>query len=428
MVIAPVSKQNIAALRELLATMNSQPGVCNPSNPLVPFDAFENLHFARFVILDDATCGDVSVYGIERPDPPVYLAFLGDFDGPYDAFVRELAASAGAGLRRIFSFCDGFDADCSLTAWLRNNECRPSTYYCNWTGRTVRQVREEDKLRRALSTYIDQEPEIAAASAREVHSRLRNFVIEERNAGRLALSPSESTPLVWSLRHAFDVLAFIGIIIIGTLSLVVTWPVLLAIWLKLRSLERNDPEIASRPEPSWTASLARLEDHDVTNQFSAMGSLKPGRFRRYLLTAVLWLVDLTTRVYYTKGTLARVHTIHFARWVYLDNKTRLFFASNYDGSLESYMDDFINKVAIGLNAVFSNGIGYPRTENLLLKGARDEQLFKYFIRRHQLPTEVWYNGHAGLTNSDMERNRRIGQGIARHDLAGADLSEWVALL
>jgi len=40
------------------------------------------------------------------------------------------------------------------------------------------------------------------------------------------------------------------------------------------------------------------------------------------------------------------------------------YASNYDGSLDSYMDDFINKVAYGLNLVFSNGIGYPRTSFL----------------------------------------------------------------
>ena len=40
----------------------------------------------------------------------------------------------------------------------------------------------------------------------------------------------------------------------------------------------------------------------------------------------------------------------------------MIFCSNYDGSVESYMDDFINKTGFGLNASFSNGIGYPRTE------------------------------------------------------------------
>jgi len=56
--------------------------------------------------------------------------------------------------------------------------------------------------------------------------------------------------------------------------------------------------------------------------------------------------------------------------LFLADKTKVFFASNYDGSDESYMDDFINKVAYGLNLVFSNGIGYPRTNFLLSGGAK----------------------------------------------------------
>jgi hypothetical protein len=38
---------------------------------------------------------------------------------------------------------------------------------------------------------------------------------------------------------------------------------------------RSDPEIAPRPDPEHAKRLADLEDHDVTNQFSAMGTLKP---------------------------------------------------------------------------------------------------------------------------------------------------------
>src|SRR5262249_14292520 len=142
--------------------------------------------------------------------------------------------------------------------------------------------------------------------------------------------------------------------------------VLLMAILPLRRREKNDPELAPRPDPAHVTSLAVLEDHGVTNQFSAMGSLKPGLFRRWLLRAILFRVEYTTRHFYIAGRLARVHTIHFARWTYIDNGDRLFFASNYDGSLESYMDDFINKVAFGLNAVFSNGIGYPTTNWLIL--------------------------------------------------------------
>jgi hypothetical protein len=123
-----------------------------------------------------------------------------------------------------------------------------------------------------------------------------------------------------------------------------------------------------------------------------------------------------------------VKTIHFARWVFLDGKRRIIFASNYDGSLESYMDDFINKVAFGLNVVFTNGVGYPRTRWLLLDGAKDEQKFKYFIRRHELPTEVWYNATPGLTAVEKERNGRIRSGLERPVMTDAEAREWLRLL
>ena len=143
------------------------------------------------------------------------------------------------------------------------------------------------------------------------------------------------------------------------------------------------------------------------------GDLKPGLFRRWLTVFLLWLLDYSARHIYNRGYLTRVQTIHFARWVFVDDRRRLFFASNYDGSVESYMDDFINKVAWGINLVFSNGIGYPRTDWLITRGARDEQKYKRVLRRHQLPTDVWYKAYPGLTVVDLERNSRIREGIER---------------
>ena len=66
----------------------------------------------------------------------------------------------------------------------------------------------------------------------------------------------------------------------------------------------------------------------------------------------------------------------------------MIFTSCYDGSLESYMNDFIDKLSWGLNVIFSNGVGYPRTRWLILGGAKDEQTFKDYLRCHQLETPV----------------------------------------
>jgi hypothetical protein len=105
----------------------------------------------------------------------------------------------------------------------------------------------------------------------------------------------------------------------------------------------------------------------------------------------------------------------------------MIFASNYDGSLDSYMDDFINKVGWGLNLAFSNGIGYPATNWLVLDGSKDEQKFKYFLRRHQMPTQVWYDAHTGLSAFDLKRNMLIRRGIDCSFMSYADLQEWIAL-
>jgi hypothetical protein len=193
-------------------------------------------------------------------------------------------------------------------------------------------------------------------------------------------------------------------------------------------LEKTDLEFAPRPNPEHAGQLAILEDHEITNQFSAMGSLKPGLARRWVLSYILWVINWTARHIYTKGRLARVRTIHFARWVFLDGKKRILFCSNYDGSLDSYMDDFINKVFFGLNVVFSNGMGYPTTRWLLADGAWDEQKFKYFLRRHELPTEVWYDAAPGMTAIEMERNSRIRDGLDAATLSEEAARQWVQLL
>jgi hypothetical protein len=444
MIVAPIQQNRVGAMRSLLASMNSGPGIADPNNALIPFAAFENLHFARLVVLDDLTIGDAAeFYGIERPDPPIYLAFLGDFDGSYDAFINRLLKVAAPGLRQIFSLCEGFSTDEDLRAWLVSHEAKSSASYCNWVGRTVRQTLEEERLRLALRAYLDSAPEVADSPASVLHQSLHRFVQEEKKAGRLTLTPPEPTPLGWKVRHILDwaklVLALV--IILGAIAGVIVGAIWVSVWIipialiplailawMLRSRENSDPEFAPLADRQLRMSLDNLEDYDVTNQFSAMGSLKPGWFRRLIVSLALFVIDVTAKTIYTQGRLTRIHTIHFARWVFLDNHARMYFASSYDGSLESYNEDFINKVSIGLNLIFGNGIGYPRTAWLISKGAKDEQPFKYYLRRHELPTDVWFNAHAGLTASDMQRNSIIRLAVEKPSLSETEAREYVTLL
>ena len=428
MVVAPLDVKRTAELRSLLATMNGAPGTANADNEVIPFGRLEALHFARLVVLEDQTLDDITTaYGLPRQTFPTYLAFLADFDGDdVDRFRRELVAIAGKGLNQIFSFCVDFTPGSDLVRWMKQHEHRPSTMYVNWVGRSMSQIREENALCNALQAHLFQNSStFQKSSPEEVRRAAKEFVRQEVNSQRLRLTPLKKAPLTWRVRNLFHLIAVPLVLLFFSPLIVLYLPIF---FIQLRRREKRDLEIAPPPAADYVSRLSRLEDHDVTNQFTAMGSLKPGLFRRWTLVTLLWLVEYTTRHIYTRGHLARVPSIHFARWVFIDNKKRLVFCSNYDGSLESYMDDFINKVAFGLNVVFSNGIGYPRTNWLFFQGAKDEQKFKYFIRRHELPTEVWYNGHSGLTNFDLLRNARIRSGLEQPSMTNAEAGQWLELI
>jgi hypothetical protein len=425
MVVAPIAAGREASLGQVLSSMNSAPGVADPLNAVLPFGQFERLHFARLVVLDDPTLADLEAYGLPPPKLPVYLAFFGDCDGPSRELLIAVAQRAGAGLRKIFAHCEGFDAQDDLLAWMLAHEPPTAANYVNWVGRTVQKIKQESALQRALAAKVPRKPLTSGAQAQQCRRDLIAFVQAEVQAGRLVLTPPEPTPLGWQIAKLVNLIAVPLLLLIALPFLIVLSPLLI---FQLRRRETTDPEICPRPALAALQALRLLEDHDVTNQYTAFGVLKPGRFRRWLLAALLMLVSYTCRHIFTRGFLARVQTIHFARWVFLDGKTRVVFASNYDGSHEAYMDDFINKLGWGLNLLFSNGLGWPHTDWLILRGARIEQRFKPYQRRHQLPTQVWYKAYPGLALVDLKRNQQIRQGLQTAKMSDAQALAWLKLL
>lgn len=424
-VVAAIAPGREAGLRKLLETMNAMPGMADPANAVLPFGAFPRLHFARFAVLGDETMADLEVFGLPRPKLPTYLVFMGDCDGPAELQLAELAQRAGEGLRRIFSHCRGLDPRDDLFEWLLEHDRPVAAPYVNRIGRTVQQIREESALQRALAARVPRGVHDAAVDVQALRRDLLNFVRTEQAAGRLLLTPPAPTPLGWRVRNTLHAIGLPLAALVLSPLLLVGLPFFLVL---LRRHETRDPEYCPRPSAAAVREMQELEDHDLSNSFTALGAVKPGRFRRVLVQVLLLLIAYACRHVFGRGHLGRVRTIHFAHWVFLDNKTRVLFASNYDGSHEAYMDDFINKVAWGLNLVFSNGFGWPRTAWLIKQGARHELPFKYYQRGHQLPTPVWYKAYPGLTLSDLERNRRIREGFERVGMSDAEALAWLRLL
>lgn len=426
MVLAPIDPARETQLRRLLDSMNEGPGRVDPNNDLISFRNFDTIHFARLLILDDQTTQDVGVYGLEPRTYPLYFAFLGNVDGDEQDFLSELATRAPDGLRALFSCCEGFGPESDLLDWMRRHRNPSIASYVNTRGRTVSQIREDAALRDALEAHIaGNSASMQGRAPREIHATLRRFVEAEVEAGRLRLSEATRTPVSWQVRNTSHLIGMPLVLLLMSPFLLVALPIYVVL---LRRQEKTDPEVIPTVDQDYTDRLSLAEDHDVTNQFSAFGSLKPGRLRLWTVRIALTVIDYAARHVVWPGRLGRIRTIHFARWTFVRGRERILFCSNYDGGVDSYMDDFINKAGFGLNALFSSGIGYPTTNWLIRDGCADERKYKEFLRRHTIPTQVWYKAYPGLTAIDLDRNSRLRQGLASADISNEAASDWVALL
>jgi hypothetical protein len=396
-VMADILPGHEAALQQLL----QDAGADAANNALIPFGTLPNVHFARFFMI--AATHDLD----GRPLSP-RLVFLADVDGSESPFLDALAERLGSGLDTLFVHCVGYGGRDQVRRFLAAHSIPTAAKYVNTIGRSVQQVRQEVALRTALQGFLDrQATTLRGTDARRVRTAIQEYVEREPSlAWARQPVPRPAPKYVFGEKLHLALTAIAGTVLFPAIL------VGLPFWLYfLRRHETTDVARDVTPSDDLVATLAAQEDHGVQNPFTSAGFLKPGPFRRFTASVVLWGTDVLTRHVFNHASLIGVKTIHFGRWVFIDQKRRVIFASNYDGSLENYMDDFIDKIAWGLNATFSNGVDYPRTNWLLLDGARDEQVFKRFNLTHQLVAPFWYAGYQGLTALNIENNARIRAGL-----------------
>ena len=96
----------------------------------------------------------------------------------------------------------------------------------------------------------------------------------------------------------------------------------------------------------------------------------------------------------------KVRTVHDMRFVFLDNDTRLLFATTFDGDWDTYIDDFATKIPDYLDIIDSAWEGWP--------GIRSPQA-KDFLAKHQVTAEGWYVAYPDLTVAETQRLKQIGK-------------------
>ena len=354
---------------------------------------------------------------------PAQLSLMTDIDAPIDAHLQDLANTGGSGLDELFSRCEGYPAHRnpgSRLAFLRENSRKASAVYVNRQGRSVEQILKEEQLRRAIGTFLDT-AKMAGQSAESTRNAIRRFV-EQTPDLRWALKPAEPPDVSWRIRERFHQISHALLVIVLLPFALLALPLFL---LLLRRHEKRDVPDTSHASAEGAARLRADEDFWAHNQVIAAGLFKPGLFRKFVATVILRTTDYACRHIYNRGFLSGLNTIHFARWVPLDGGKRMFFSSNYDGSLESYMNDFIDKAAWGLNAIFSNGDGFPRTSFLFCGGITDEKAYKRFLPTRQVQSRVWYSAYPHLTTKNINNNAEIRQGLSG-EMSAEEATIWLA--
>ena len=97
-----------------------------------------------------------------------------------------------------------------------------------------------------------------------------------------------------------------------------------------------------------------------------------------------------------------VGTVHDMRFVFLDNDTKLLFATAYDDEWDPYIDDFATKIPNALDLLFCNTLGWP--------GIRSPKV-KDWIVEHEITAEGWYVANSDMTVAEISRLKRIGKAV-----------------
>ena len=365
-VVVPIRKGQEEKLDEILTGIGADI-MGSRDNQSVHFSKSPSTHFARWAILREN--------GLTKIRPQLY--FSSNFDGDLNAYLKELVEVMGRGMEDIWNKCEGYppkaarDAD-KFTRFIRKYSLKNQAFYNGFPGVSVKEILSSIRARQAVNKILDH------SGAREYLSLMLEllFAIQQRNAPRAPVRTSK--PDLEDL-HGQPEQPWV--------------PRLLEKIVGLKPGENNPNSQVEAPE-----SLILIEDKAglVQNQMTAVTPIKPGFLPTFILK--IWLGIVVQRlagILSPPKTLNGITTIHFARWAIIDGGKNLLFESNYDGSWEKYIDDFVDLSAFGMNMIWANCVGYPTA------GCRDIESFKTYIRKSQLPTQVFYSAYPQETVNNL---------------------------
>jgi deferrochelatase/peroxidase EfeB len=463
-IVAPLARDRVPAAEARIDALGNPPRD-DIRQALDRLDGSDGTHFC-------------SLHAVRSKDLiRAYLVFEFSADGTEQEATSRIARAIGPDLATVFSLAsdwrDGADIDAYLTAHkiavgvgLFDS---PGLIFAGTPGMSVGRIRSEAKLALRAGEILAPQGEDLWALERveavrnalrddpELSDMLETGVAEPPYAppgvagliGKLGLSfaatylwPVGIVLLLLALAggawNAWNVIGFwpaLGafvcgglkwLIVSGVVALLLLAAVALAGYAKLRSQEERDSLQERTADAATLAAMFGRENHYAQNHMLSVTQRKPGIVRWFTARLVFWIIGQLATLQYRTGFLSDIGTIHFARWVTVPGTRDLLFLSNYDASWESYLEDFITRAHDGLTGVWSNSIGFPRSQNLFQQGATDGERFKRYARQSMIPTRFWYCAYPTLATTAIRTNTEIRLGLSGA-LTEDEATSWLAL-
>lgn len=461
-VVAEVQPASAALLRERIDALVKQQETKQTPHAQ-SYDALRSavpvLHFMSITVASD-----------DQYDPVWVLE--ANFDGTPGPFWAQLEAAIGTELRAMLRLCKTprdergtlFEAvtragsSVPLAPLLEALSVLPAVQHQGNRGLLRQRIIDEGKLFQALRQQLDDTPAATSGSlsAAQLHQQLRAALLPRfawldqpaapripraeqiadwaRGLGFVALLLAVLTLtgwLLWQIVAALcgplptpqvwwqQLLALLGLTLVGLLALG------LPAALRLRWLEQRDAATDTpRQDQAALREMARREDFIAQNHMISIVHIKPGGLRMLLAQLVLKALGLLLRSTAHDGYLKSMRTIHFAHWAWLDHGGRLMFHSNFDGSWESYLDDFIEKAHDGLTLAWTHGVGFPPTRWLFQGGATEGRKFKAWARHSMSQSTFWFSAYKEYSVNQIERQARVADGLRRPALTEQEAAAW----
>ncbi len=291
------------------------------------------------------------------------LLFTSNYDGELLDYLRHLSLNLKDYLNNIWNYCRGYaDGDIyhrqKFSQFIRSHSFNSSKFASALPGVTVRDISESEALCMEIDNILD-------SVKRGTKTSFQGAILP--NPQNLTVKKN------WAAGFFYTAAEYLAGIRKGL----------------------NDPSQHLRTNNN----LYQEEDNFAQNRMAVIVPIKSEDHLR-LLKLVFLLGNIFNRRTSQKrlGRISNLVTIHFARWTITDKGKNFVFEANYDGSWESYIDDFVDLVSQDMNCIWGNCVGFPRL------GSGDIESFKQYIRQHQVPSQMYYMAYPNLTVRNILTN------------------------